>query len=158
MPRTYSAHARTNLNATCADEPLLTLLEIRHPALAIPVRVVNDTQDITVEGNLFQACPFTCSLPDDVEGQTPKAKLSIDNIGRELTQWLEASHGGQGATCRIMQVLRSTPEVIDYELTMDLTGLAIDQYTVTGELGFVDTLNQPAVVIRYDPRTAPGVF
>ena len=55
-------------------------------------------------------------------------------------------------------MLRSTPEVIDYELTMDLTELAIDQYMVTGELGFVDTLNQPAVVIRYDPSTEPGVF
>ena len=158
MPRHYSAAARANLNATSADEPLLTLLEIDHPALAIPVRVVADTQDITVEGNLYQACPFRCSLPDDMDKQVPKAALEIDNVGRELTQWLESSNGAQGATCRILQLLRSTPDVIEFNLTMDLTGLSITQAVLSGELGFVDTLNQPAVTVRYDPVRTPGLF
>lgn len=158
MARTLSQAARQNINATSADEPLLVLLEIAHPALAIPVRVVNDTQDITVGGELFQACPFSISLPDDVDQQLPQAKLEIDNIGRELTQWLEASGGGQGATCRIIQLLRSSSDIIEFDITMDLTGINVTQMTVSGQLGFVDTLNQPAVAERYDPLTAPGLF
>lgn len=158
MARSVSQAARQNINATGADEPLLVLLEIAHSALAIPVRVVADTQDITVGGELFQACPFNISLPDDVDQQLPQATLEIDNIGRELTQWLEASGGGQGATCRILQLLRSTPNVIEFDITMDLTGIKVTQTTVSGQLGFVDTLNQPAVAVRYDPLTSPGLF
>ncbi|WP_440217146.1 DUF1833 family protein [Chromobacterium piscinae] len=50
MPRSYSQHAREQLNATSADDILVILLEIRHPLLAVPVRVVGDTQNIVVAG------------------------------------------------------------------------------------------------------------
>jgi len=158
MPGNYTPRARANIAATSADEPLLMLLEIDHKDLDIPVRVVRDTQDITLHGDLYQLCEFECTLPDDVDGQVPKAQLKVDNIGRDLTQWMDVSNGGNGATCRIIQMLRSEPDTIQYELTMDLTGLSIDQYSLTGELGFTDTLNLPAVAIRFDPRTAPGLF
>src|SRR5690606_8158686 len=131
---------------------------ITHPELEVPIRVVNDTVAITVQGHEFVACPFDITLPDDVDQQTPKAKLSVDNIGRELTQWLEYSRGGKGAKCRIMQVMRSDPEVIEYDMTLDMSGLSIDNMTVSAELGFQNTLMQPAVTMRFDPLTAPGMW
>lgn len=155
---TYSTPARRNLLATSADEPMLELLEITHPDLAVPIRVVNDVQSITVQGNEFIACPFTLARPDDVDQQTPTAKISVDNIGRELTQWLEYSNGGKGARCRIMAVMRSSPSVIEFDMTLDLSGLSINNQTVDGSLGFQNTLMQPAVTIRYDPITSPGMF
>lgn len=155
---TYSTAARRNLLATSADEPMLELAEITHSGLSIPVRVVNDTQNITVGGHEFIACPFTLSRPDDVGEQTPSAKLSVDNVGRELTQWLEASNGGKGAKCRIMAVLRSSPDIIEFDMTLDLTGLSINNATVDGQLGFQNTLMQPAVTVRYDPITSPGLY
>src|SRR5690606_14932886 len=107
MPHAYSDAARRNLLATSADEPYLTLLEIRHPDLAEPVRLVNDVENITINdpdlGSLvYIACPFRLVKPDDVDQQLPRATLEVDNIGRELTQWLEASNGGKGARCRLM--------------------------------------------------------
>lgn len=155
---TYSPSARRNLLATSADEPFLVLLEITHPELEVPVRVVNDTQNITVQGNEFIACPFEITLPDDVDQQTPKAKLSVDNIGRELTQWLEYSRGGKDAKCRILQVMRSDPDVIEYDITLDMSGISIDNLSVSAELGFQNTLMLPAVAVRYDPLTSPGLF
>ncbi|WP_374424786.1 DUF1833 family protein, partial [Chromobacterium sp.] len=65
MARPYSQHAREQLNATSADDIMLVLLEIRHPLLAVPVRVVNDMQNIVVAGNEFIACAFNITLPDD---------------------------------------------------------------------------------------------
>lgn len=155
---TYSTNARRNLLATSADEPMLELAEITHSGLAVPVRVVNDTQDIVVGGQTYIACPFSLSRPDDVDQQTPAAKLSVDNIGRELTQWLESSNGGKGARCRIMAVMRSSPNVIEFDMTLDLTGLSINNQTVDGQLGFQNTLMQPAVTVRYDPLTSPGMY
>jgi hypothetical protein len=51
--RDFSAAARENLLATSADEPFLVLLEITHADLAVPVRVVNDTQAMTSNGIEF---------------------------------------------------------------------------------------------------------
>lgn len=158
MPRSYTAPARRNLLATSADEPFLVLLEITHPELTVPIRVVNDSQNIVVEGDEFIACAFRITLPDDIDQQVPEARLEVDNIGRELTQWLEYSQGGKGAKCRIMQVLRSDPDTVEFDMTLDLSGLSVDNFVVRGQLGFQDTLGQPAVKLRFDPNTAPGLW
>ncbi len=158
MARNFSPRAKRNLNATSADEPLLELIEITHPGLAVPARFVNDTVDIVVEGNTYLACRFDLSLPDDQDEQVPNARLEVDNIGRELTQWLEVSQGGAGAKCRLILLLRSTPANLEFDMTMDLTGLAITNYRVSGDLGFKNTLMQSAVTVRYDPTTSPGNF
>ena len=156
MPTT--TQGRRNLLATSADEPWLMLLEITHPELNVPVRVVSDTQNITVLGSEFLACPFDLTLPDDVDRQIPRAQLAVDNVGRELTQWLEYSRGGAGARCRIMAVLRSQPDVLEFDMTMDMSEMVITNLQVTSLLGFKNTLGQVAVSVRYDPTSAPGVF
>lgn len=156
--RDYSNAAKRNLLATSADEPFLIMLEITHVDLAIPVRVVNDIQNITSNGNEFIACPFRVSLPDDVLGQLPHAQIEIDNIGRDLTQWLEYSRGGQGARIRLMQVMRSDPDTIELDLTLDLTNLVITNSTVTGSIGFVNMLGRQGTVPTFTPKTAPGLW
>ena len=154
----YSDKAQRNLLATSADEPFLIHLEISHHELVEPVRVVNDVQNVISNGNEFIACPFDITLPDDIGEQVPKAMLSVDNIGRELTQWLEYSRGGAGAKCRIMQIMRSDPDVVEYDITLDMSGISITNLTVSAKLGFQSTLMQPAVAVRYDPNTAPGLW
>jgi hypothetical protein len=151
-----SRSAQLAINSTAGELPLV-LLEINHSVLSEPIRVVNDQLEITSNGNLYVAYPFAISLPDDAE-RLPKATLTIDNIGRELTTWLEASGGGRGATCTIRLVMRAAPDVIEYEITMELTNLAIDWQKVTGQLGFEDLLNRPAVQLQIRQDTAPGLF
>lgn len=158
MARQFSQAGTRNVIATSADEPLLALIEITHPDLEVPVRFVNDTADIEVEGDTYFKCWFDLALPDDRDEQVPAAKLEVDNIGRELTQWLEVSGGGAGAQCRLLMVLRSNPSNIEFDMTMDLTGLVITNTRVTGDLGFKNTLMQSAVTVRFDPSTAPGIF
>lgn len=156
--REYSSAAKTNLLATSADEPFLVLLEITHPDLTEPVRVVQDSQDLTFEGNTYIACPFDVVLPDDVAGQLPQAKLQIDNIGRELTQWLESSNGGQEARCRIIQIMRSDLATVEFEITLDLTALVVNNEKVTGNLGFVNMLGRTGTVPSFTPQSAPGLW
>lgn len=158
MTRSLSSAAARNVLATSADEPLLAAIEITHPGLEVPARFVNDTLDILIEGNTFFACRFDLTLPDDQDEQVPQARLEVDNIGRDLTQWLEQSQGGAGAKCRIIMVLRSAPSNIEFDMTLDLTGLEITNFRVTGVLGFKNTLMQSAVTVRFDPSTTPGVF
>lgn len=158
MAREYSPRYRQTINAVSATESRLLLLQIDHPALAVPVRVVCDTQDITSNGNVYTALAFSCSVPDDQEGQLPQATLELDNVGRELTQWLEVSQGGLGATATLSEILRSVPDHVEWSITLDLNGISVKPQKVTGQLGYVDTLNQQAVAVQYRPDTAPGLF
>lgn len=158
MPRAYSANYKRAIQATASIEQPVLLLEIAHAGLTEPIRVVNDTQDLTGNGNLFKAMAFRATLPDEQDGSMPRAKLSVDNVGRELVGWLESSQGGTGAEVRMMQLLRSAPDVIEWEITMDLTNVQIDVMQVSGSLGFDDLLNKPAVTLTYRPDTAPGLF
>lgn len=158
MARSYSEKASQNLLSTSPAEPFLVAIEVMHADLPVPARFVNDSQNITIQGNEYFATAFRVSLPDDKDQQLPQARLEVDNVGRELTQWLEFSRGGVGARCRIIQVLRSDPDLIEFDMTMDLTGLVINNMTVSGLLGFQNTLGQTAVTIRFDPLTAPGLW
>lgn len=157
MANPRSAHFIDRTSSTSGEEPVY-LLEIAHPQLSSPVRAVNDTQDLISGGNTFAACGFRVNLPDDFAQQLPRARLSIDNIGRELVQWLEASGGGKGATVRVMQVMRDTPNVIEADYTLDLLNVTQNVIQVAGDLGYEDTLNAPGLIATYRPENTPAIF
>lgn len=155
--RDYSVGTRRAISATSGEAPRI-LLEITHADLSAPVRVVGDNDNLTHQDNLFVAMEFDIDLPSDMEKQVPRAQLGMDNVGRELTQWLEVSDGGEGAQVRVMQVMRDEPDVVEWEATLDLSSVDMDMQRINGALGFEDLLNKPGVLLRYDPRTAPGLF
>lgn len=156
--RAYSAEYKSTLASTAAPEAPITLLEINHAGLTQPVRVANDTQNITSNGHEYIACPFRCGFPDDFENQLPKAQLAVDNIGKELMYWIETSGGGKGATARFIQVMRSRPDQIEWEITMNLTNVKATVKEVTADLGYENIFTRPAIAMRFDPFTAPGIF
>ena len=157
VPPASEHYART-IRESAPERRVLTALEIRHPAVPDPVRVVNDTEDRTIEGNRYVALRFHARLADDVEGQAPQAELAIDNVGRALTQWVEAAGGGTGATVRVMQLLDIPAPEVEWELTMDVAGVQVDAERLTARLGFDPLLGRAAVVMRHDPQTSPGLF
>ncbi len=158
MAKSYSTKLKETVNSVSASEAPLTLLEIDHADLSTPIRVVNDNQDLVHLTNTFTAMAFRITLPDDLEQGAPRAQIAIDNIGKELVSWLETSAGGQGATVRIIQVLRSLPDIVEWDVTMNLTDITINQREVTGQLGFSDVMDLPGVPLRYRPEIAPGLF
>lgn len=106
----------------------------------------------------YQACWFDIEQPDDFENKLPEGSIRIDNIGRELVQWLEASGGGRGAQVRVMQVMRDLPDVLESDITVDLLQVTQKNAFVAGRLGYEDTLSSPALAAMYRPENAPGLF
>jgi hypothetical protein len=155
--KAYTATFKESVNSTSGQAPVY-LLEITHAQLLVPVRLVNDTQDLVSSGNTFTAYPFRITLPTDLAGELPRAVLTFDNIGRELTQWIDASFGGKGAQVRVMQVMRDTPDVLEYDITLDLVNVSQNMVEIGASLGFDDTLNLSGLPITYRPDVAPGLF
>lgn len=158
MPNNQSTHFNKTVNSVSASEFPLILVEINHPDLSSPIRVVNDKTDLISNGNTYTALAFRIVLPDQSETTQPKARLALDNVGKELVSWLEMSSGGAGATATLSQVMRSTPNVIEWQIQLDLTNVVITSLEVMGDLGFTDILNQPGVNVIYRPETAIGLF
>ena len=158
MAREYTDAFKSTLAEVNATESPLILIEIDHEALTQPVRVVNDMTDVTSNGDLYIAYPFKCVLPDDYENQLPKAQIVIDNVGRDLMYWIETTGGGQNSSCTFKQILRSAPDLIEWQVTMNLYNVQVTMESVTAELGFENLFNKPAISRRYRPDTAPGLF
>jgi hypothetical protein len=158
MPRQYSAQYKSTLAKVSGEETPLILLEINHPELTTPIRVVNDTQNIISNGEEYIAFPFNCILPDDHENRLPRARLSISNVGRDLMFWLETTDGGQGSTATFRQVMRSRPNQIEWEITMALFNVSATNLEVSAELGFENLFAKPAVSINYRPENSAGIF
>jgi len=154
----YTDAAKRQLHSVQASEWPLWLLEIDHPDLAQPARVVRDNQDLTHNGDLFVACGFELTPPDDLSNTATRANLSIDNVGKELMQWIELSGGGRGATARLLQVMRSDPNTVQFEVTMNLSRVSATSLVVSADLSFDEILNMPAVSVTYNLQTAPGLF
>ena len=144
------------IRATSPEHVLLTAIELRHPDVAAPLRLVAATEDKTIEGNVYTATAFQPRLASDKENQAPRAEIAIGNIGREATRWIERANGGTGATARVMQLLDGGS--IEWETTLDVERIADDSDRLVARLGFNPGRGRPAVAKRHDPRTTPGIF
>lgn len=153
---TSDAHRRAQRELS-PDGVVLHALEITHPDVPAPVRVVNDAVDRVLDGETYTALRFGIRLAGDTEGQAPRAELVVDNVGRPLTQWIERSGGGSGSTVRVMEFLagRTSPE---WEVTLELADAHVDQQQVTASIGYENLLGRSAVRLRHDPETSPGLF
>lgn len=137
---------------------LLMLLEISHPSLSSTVRLVNDTRDLIALGQFWVGLPFAVTLPNDAAKEVPRARLQMDNVGRELTGELEGLPPGAALTATLRVVHRSTPGTVDYEFVSPLSGVRVDQSSVSATMGPDDIMRRSAVRIRFDPITAPALF
>lgn len=151
-----TAATRAQLRRLDDPQGILVLLLLTHPSIAT-VRVVNDTRDWVIGSDTWVGLPFRFRLPQD-DDQAPRGALEIDNVGRELTTELEKLPPGAALQATVRLVSRATPTVVDYEFTAPLSGVRVDVNTVSAVIGNDAALRSPAVKLRYDPTTVPGLF
>lgn len=141
---------------------VLTALELSHPALANPIRVVADTARRTVDGDAYEPLAFALRLVDDPERGLPRAEIRLDNVGRAANQWIEQSQGAAGAALRILRFAASddlaADNAIDDEVTLDVADVSVTERAIRCRLGYEPLLGRRAVRLRYDAETAPGLF
>ena len=155
-----SATTRLDAFSLSGRQPTYAI-EIQHPDVFDNIRVIADTQDATIEGNIYTALAFRARLPQQREGEVLAASVEVDNIGREMTQWVEASGGGRGATMRVMEVGFDIGG--DAEIVWEVSGLDVGQAQLTNEsfsisLTDISAAQSNAVKLRHDASESPGLF
>lgn len=154
----YSNDFIINVNKNNVDDILLVLVEIDHPFLAEPARLINDNQDFIFQGNTFLQMPFTFERQPDVQGQLPVALLRISNVGRTLTKWIDSTGGGRNAILKVMLARRSAPSVLEEQLDFGIESVNIDMQYVTFNLVIQNNLIKRAVKATYDLKKAVSLF
>jgi len=149
--------ARQAVNAQETNEVFLLLLTLDHEDLAEPIRVVNNTEDVTSRGMTFVAYPFEIALPDEDPESVARVSLRIDNVDREIVRNLRAIQAPLSVALEV--VMASSPDTVEAgPFNMTLVAAEYDALTVTGELAFEDVLNEPFPGQSYVPSEYPGLF
>jgi len=79
-------------------------------------------------------------------------------VGRELAQAIEALPAGAALQATFTLVSRNSPTTVDWQFSAPLSQVTVTTATVSATIGADDELRQPAVKLRYDHTTAPGLF
>ena len=158
MPKQLSKKLKSNMTVLSGGEHPVILIEIFHPLLAEPIRLANSTEDIFSAGNNYIACSFDLRLPDEQDQNLPRAILSITNVGRKLSYWVERTVGAKDGKVNIIVVQKSCPDDHEWSIIMDMVNVSMTIDSIDSQLGFEDLLNKPAVPILYNTEKAPGLF
>lgn len=158
-----------------SGEVILHTLELRHPALAqAAIRVVQDHGQphavdneelfghfLKLENNapvqadqlvFFQACMFNLDLPEQKEGSLPTIKVELDNVTREVVEYLDAAVGELAPldlTYREYVASDKTqPQFILKGLTMKEVKATLGRVTGTAQFSDLVNKNFPGKVYR----------
>lgn len=158
MPRNFTDTLKANLIRTSVGESPIVLIEISNPLLVNPIRLVRDNKDVVCNDLTYTSCMFDVALPSEQEKEMPKATLAVDNVSRTLTRFFEQLQGGPDTSVRFIQILRSDPDVLEYDITLDLVNVVVSPFRITGTLSFDNLANKQSVTRIYNNVTAPGLF
>lgn len=81
--RTLTTGFRREAEKETSAELLLIFLEVTHPALSEPIRVVNDPKDFIYRGFLYSKSSFELQLLTDNE-RPPVGRLAVPNVDQRM--------------------------------------------------------------------------
>lgn len=155
--RNLTAKFKAAAAAEHTSEILLWLLEITHPDLAAPIRIVNDKQSYLHNGNTYSPFPFSLDLPDAQQGNIPTGVLTIDNVDLSIQTALRTV--SSPPTVNVTAALASQPDVPELPtipfLIKDWTA---DNESVTATLSFTLPSNETYPMHHIDPGHFPMAF
>jgi hypothetical protein len=166
------AYASADIN----EVPLDTL-EIRHPYFVddsgnpTALRIVRAYQNynLTLEPNApmnpgqtvtFVGCPFNFQLPDQSDSSTPELKISIDNVDRRMSRYIElAAPSIVPIEITYRPYLESDPSTpqMDPPFNFVLSKVTVDIFTINGTATTSDVTNWGFPNRLYTPQDFPGL-
>lgn len=145
----------------------LVCLEISHATdLPVPIRVVNNTKPVTLNGTSgedYLAFAFELTLPDQLEDSPPTARLRIDNVSREIGDGVRAITTPATVRILVVRVIDASTDPVLVEVEVEfpafrLTNVTVDALTVDGQLIMEDLIREPFPAYVFSPAEFPGLI
>lgn len=137
-------------------ETYLVLIEIRHLMLPTPIRLVNDTQNLTAFTFLWNRGYMELRLPDTTSGNR-SSNITIQNVDNRIGQSAKRLIGP--ATVKFRVVRRDTPDIAEVEYpTMRMTDIRGNSQSITATLASNHLKREPYPFVTASKDVAPGIF
>ena len=157
MARSLSTTAKQAIFSQETNEVFLMIIEIDHNDLASPIRVVNNWENITSNGNTYTAYPFQFALPGEDGESMEQVQLTISNVDKLLVEGVRSISSPLDLTLNV--ILASDPDTIEAgPFNMKIRNVEYNAETLTGTCIFNDLLNEPYPAGTYTPADYPGLF
>ena len=167
MSRHLSASFRAALMAERTDEDGVSLVTIRHPQLADPIRFSSHATDCLAldplrygtvsRGVVFDYIEHQITLPEDADGTSPAFEIQVSNIGRETVALLQSTL--EPALVTVELVSRTQPDVVEIEWPdFDLVSADYDEETVKLGLAIDAMATEPYPCDSVVPSGFRGLF
>ncbi len=157
MSRALTPIAIQAINSQETDEIFLFILEFDEASLPSPIRIVNNTENITSNGDLYVAYPFEIELPTERGESIDTVKVTISNVDQQLVSAIRLALGRP--TVALNVILASDPDTVEAgPFDFELESADYNVLTITGNLAFDDvgSLRSPAHTVT--PWHYPDLF
>lgn len=158
--RTITPEGLRELLSQESGHTFIMCLELHHTDLEDPLRYCNNEVDVTLNGSIYTAYPFTPTLPSDIEDEIPEVTITIDNVGQRLINALRSISSPLDIVLYVVRInLNGTPTVEIGPMNFKLNQITYDAFTIDMSIGYeFDILNAKAENTTFDPSIAPGLF
>ena len=134
------------------------LLEVTNPSFSEPMRICNDVQDFVSQGVPYIGLPFGFTLPEDQSGSAPRMQLTLDNVGRGITDELERLQPGTTTMAKLIVVARDTPDVHEHVYWLPMAGVTVSGAKAQATCSVDTLMRQSSCKLVANPFTLPGIF
>lgn len=153
---TLSAVAKREKNELYTDSAFIILLDI---LLGDEVaRICYNTEDITWNGNVYQAFPFDIGdISENSDGSDPNVQLRVDNTSQALQYIVEENQGANGTEVIIRVVNTEALDNTESELEEHfvVTKTSVDKQYITFTLGTEYSSRTRRPLYRYMKNSCP---
>jgi Domain of unknown function (DUF1833) len=157
VSRAVSTSALHSLHVQDTQEAFLILLTLSHDSLETPIRVTSDAVQTESNGEVFVPYPFTLSLPDDDESRSPRARLVIDNIDRQIVGAVRSLATPPAVLIEIVRA--AAPDTVEARFAdFRLVNVTYDAQAVEADLSVEDFTTEPFPAQVFSPGLFPGIF
>jgi len=164
--RALTPAALASINAQTTDECYIILITISSDVLVTPLRIASDPfellpvagqRGVVSRGDEYVFLPFELTLPNQDDTGIGRARITIDNVSREIVQAIRQTAGQ--IELKIEIVLAS--DVDSPEVSMDnfiLDSVNYDALTITGSISvqYYDLEQYPQG--SFNPSQFSGLF
>lgn len=166
--RNVPAATMAGLQRTAAPDALIWFMQIDHPSLKDPIRVVADVFNYLIDGVTWQRMVFDAKVLPDGEG-LPTTQIRVPNVDRVIGQALRDAdspakvRGWVYSTADFDLTLdprepTGTPTAIYSFAQLDLVDVKVTAAQITGTLRLADYSVYPWPYIRATQDRFPGLF
>ncbi len=137
-----------------SGKPALWLVTISHADIS-DIRIVNNNENITSNGDEYEKASFSITTPPQADG-VPTVNFTIDNTDRKLMDLIQNIPDEPDINIKL--ILADDPDEIELEYDLKLSSVQGNVNTISGTLTYENILSFYYPFKTQNPNDFPGIF